>query len=204
MKLQPCSLSDGLISRAKSLRCMEGKQACGLGQRANRQTSDSIAHIVAGMNKKAITVFSGLNTVLPCILTTCSTSREISHVMIISIALRDYLDHCLKSLNCNSTRQSSAAGKKTIPSDMVKFTCCLLYNLESWCVFVFICLSFSDVNSKLESNISQQTHDLRFKGLIKSKSKVIKPENTCFLWNKASKKDAINVQMSLSLSLFFF
>lgn len=115
VKLQPCSLSDGLISTAKSLRCMEGKQACGLGERANRQTSDSIAHIVAGMNKKAITAFSGLNTVLPCILTTCSTSREISHVMITSIALRDYSDHCLKSLNCNSTQQSSAAGKKDHP-----------------------------------------------------------------------------------------
>lgn len=60
VKLQPCSLSEGLISTAKSLRCVEGKQGWGLSECANMQTSDSRAHIVAGMNKKAITVFSGL------------------------------------------------------------------------------------------------------------------------------------------------
>lgn len=93
----------------------------------------------------------GFNKVLSCILTTCSTSREISHVMIISIVLWDYSDHCQKSLNCNRTQQSSAAGKKPIQYHRLKFTCCLLYNLEICHVFVFICLSFSvhaDVHSK--------------------------------------------------------
>lgn len=66
-ELQPCSLLEGLlISTAKSLRCIKGKQGCGLGERANRQTSDSRVHIVAGMNKKAISVFSGLALAQPC------------------------------------------------------------------------------------------------------------------------------------------
>lgn len=66
VKLQPCSLSEGLISRAKSLRCVEGKQGGGHGECANRQSSDSRGHIDAGMNKKAISVFSGLALTQPC------------------------------------------------------------------------------------------------------------------------------------------
>lgn len=66
VKLQPCSLLEGLISTAKSLRCVEGKQGCGHGECANRQSSDSRGHIVAGMNKRAITVFSGLALTQSC------------------------------------------------------------------------------------------------------------------------------------------
>lgn len=58
----------------------------------------------------------GFNSVLPCILTTSSTSREI-----ISIALGDYSDHSLKSLNCNSTQKKSsgAARGHPVPRDKV-------------------------------------------------------------------------------------
>lgn len=62
----------------------------------------------------------GFNSVLPCILTTSSTSREI-----ISIALGDYSDHSLKSLNCNSTQKSHLWQQETIPFHGTKFTCCL-------------------------------------------------------------------------------
>lgn len=62
----------------------------------------------------------GFNSVLPCILTTSSTSREM-----ISIALGDYSDHSLKSLNCNSTQKSHLRQQEAIPFHGTKFTCCL-------------------------------------------------------------------------------
>lgn len=49
----------------------------------------------------------GFNSVLPCILTTSSTSREI-----ISIALGDYSDHSLKSLNCTNNKKVICGSKR--------------------------------------------------------------------------------------------
>lgn len=76
-----------------------------------------VAHIVAGMNKKGTHCMlrPSFKYVLPCILTTSSTSREISLAMIISIALKDYSDRCLKSLNCNSTQKKSSAAGEACP-----------------------------------------------------------------------------------------
>lgn len=63
----------------------------------------------------------GFNSVLPCILTTSSSSREI-----ISIVSGDYSDCSLKSLNCNRTQKSHPRQEKAIPRHRTKFTCFLL------------------------------------------------------------------------------
>lgn len=63
--MEPCEAAamffvKGANQYSKVLEMCGGQTGMGLGERANMQTSDSRAHIVAGMNKKAITVFSGL------------------------------------------------------------------------------------------------------------------------------------------------
>lgn len=103
VKLQSCSLIR-MISVAKSLRCVEGMQLWLMCQQANIWTKCPYCCWHEQKDTHCI-LRPSFNSVLPCILTTSSTKREICPVMIISIVLRDYSDHCLKSLNCNSPQK---------------------------------------------------------------------------------------------------